>query len=69
MSIRFVHVVSNASIFPWICLYGLVFGFAYGVHYRKVGSWLSAPSGGMPPMVDELSMGAAARAEGRSDAE
>jgi len=69
MSIRFVHVVSNASIFPWICLYGLVFGFAYGVHYRKVGSWLSAPSGGMSPMVDELSMGAAARAEGRSDAE
>lgn len=69
MGIRLVHVVTDGSIMPWIAMYGLVFGFAYGVHYRKVGSWLSAPTGGMSPMVDELSMGAAARAEGRSDAE
>lgn len=67
MSIRLVHIVTNTSILPWIAMYGLVFGFAYGVHYKKVGSWLSSPSGGMSPMVDELSMGAAARAEGRPD--
>jgi hypothetical protein len=40
-----------------------VFGFAYGVHYKKVGSWLSTPSGGMKPNVDELSMGAVGRME------
>jgi hypothetical protein len=40
-----------------------VFGFAYGVHYRRVGSWLSSPSGGMKPNVDELSMGAVSRME------
>jgi phosphatidylglycerol---prolipoprotein diacylglyceryl transferase len=69
MSIRLIHIVTNTSIMPWIAMYGLVFGFAYGVHYKKVGSWLSSPSGGMSPNVDELSMGAAARAEGRPDAE
>ena len=60
---RLVHVVSNGSIGPWIAMYGLVFGFAYGVHYKKVGSWLSSPSGGMKPNVDELSMGAVSRME------
>jgi phosphatidylglycerol---prolipoprotein diacylglyceryl transferase len=63
MSVRFVHVVTNSSIMPWIALYGLVFGFAYGVHYRKVGSWIAAKSGGMKPNVDELSMGAVTRME------
>lgn len=66
MSIRFVHVLSDASLMPWIALYGLVFGFAYGVHYKKVGSWLSSPSGGMNPNVDELSMGAVARMEAKA---
>jgi prolipoprotein diacylglyceryl transferase len=63
MSVRFVHVLSNQAVLPWIILYGIVFGFAYGVHYRKVGSWLSTPSGGMKPNVDELSMGAVDRME------
>jgi prolipoprotein diacylglyceryltransferase len=64
LSIGLVDIVTHASIAPWILLYGLVFGFAYGVHYGKVGSWLRAtPSGGMKPNVDELSMGAVARME------
>ena len=66
MAMRFVHVLGNGQIFPWICLYGLVFGFAYGVHYKKVGSWISSPSGGMSPNVDELSMGAASRMEAQA---
>lgn len=65
LSIRLVHVMTNSSIAPWICMYALVFGFAYGVHYKKVGSWLSSPSGGMKPNVDELSMGAVGRMEKR----
>jgi prolipoprotein diacylglyceryl transferase len=69
MSIRLIHIVSDSAIMPWIAMYGLVFGFAYGVHYGKVGSWLSSPSRGVSPMVDELSMGAAARAEGRNETE
>ncbi len=42
--------------------------FAYGVHYKKVGSWVHHRSEGMHSHVDEMSMGAAARAEGRDDA-
>lgn len=69
LSIRLVHVMTNGAIAPWIAMYGLVFGFAYGVHYKKVGSWLSSPSGGMKPNVDELSMGAVTRMEQRDPAE
>ena len=63
LSVRFVHVLGDASVIPWIAMIGLVFGFAYGVHYKKVGSWISSPSGGMKPNVDELSMGAVTRME------
>jgi len=63
MSYRLIHLLSDWSIFPWIAIYGLVFGAAYGLHYKKVGSWLSTPSNGMKPNVDELSMGAAQRME------
>ncbi len=63
VGVRLVHVIGNGSIFPWIALFGTVFGFAYGVHYGKVGSWLKNPSGGMKPNVDELSMGAVQRME------
>jgi prolipoprotein diacylglyceryltransferase len=63
LSIRFIHVLSNPQLLPWLLLYGVVFGFAYGVHYRKVGSWLEKPSAGMDSNVNELSMGAAARME------
>jgi prolipoprotein diacylglyceryltransferase len=63
MSVRFVHVLSDAAVMPWVCMIGLVFGFAYGVHYKKVGSWITSPSGGMKPNVDELSMGAVSRME------
>lgn len=69
LGIRFVHVLTDTSLMPWIALYGLVFGFAYGVHYKKVGSWLSSPSGGMNPNVDELSMGAVARMEAKARGE
>ncbi len=69
MGIRLVHILGNSQIFPWIALYGLVFGFAYGVHYKKVGSWIQSPSGGMNPNVDELSMGAVSRMEAKARAE
>jgi phosphatidylglycerol---prolipoprotein diacylglyceryl transferase len=42
MTVRFVHVLGNGSLMPWVLLGGLVFGFAYGVHYKKVGSWISS---------------------------
>lgn len=70
LGIRLTEVITHSAIAPWVLMYGLVFGFAYGVHYGKVGSWLSGrPSRGMKPNVDEFSMGAAARLEGsaRSD--
>jgi prolipoprotein diacylglyceryl transferase len=67
MSRRLVHVMTNGTIAPWIALFGTVFGFAYGVHYGKVGSWIQKPSGGMKPNVDELSMGAAQRMEAQAD--
>lgn len=64
VGVRLAHVIGSGQIFPWLVLYGVVFGFAYGVHYGKVGSWLSAPpSGGMNPNVDEMSLGAVARME------
>ena len=47
----------------------VLFGFAYGVHYKKVGSWIQSPSGGMNPNVDELSMGAVSRMEAKARAE
>lgn len=64
LSHRLIHVLTDSSILPWILMYGLIFGCAYGVHYKKVGSWIQNPSGGMKPNVDELSMGAVARMEG-----
>ncbi|MFO0633923.1 MAG: prolipoprotein diacylglyceryl transferase family protein [Nannocystaceae bacterium] len=69
LSVRLIHVVTNGAIAPWIAMYGLVFGFAYGVHYKKVGSWIQSPSGGMNPNVDELSMGAVQRMEKASRGE
>ena len=63
MSVRYVHTVQNWAITGWVALFGLVFGLTYGVHYKKVGQWISAPSGGMNPNVDELSMGAVQRME------
>lgn len=71
LSYRLIHFFSDMSLLPWVILIGMVFGAAYGVHYKKVGSWLSTPSGGMNPNVDELSMGAVQRMEStaRRDAE
>lgn len=66
LSHRLVHVLTNGTIAPWIALFGTVFGFAYGVHYGKVGSWLKNPSGGMKPNVDEMSMGAVQRMEAKA---
>ncbi|MCX4246769.1 prolipoprotein diacylglyceryl transferase [Paraliomyxa miuraensis] len=43
MGIRMVHVLANTSVLPWIVLCGLIFGFAYGVHYKQVGSWIQHP--------------------------
>jgi len=64
VSHRFIDILGNGSLMGWIAAFGLIFGCAYGVHYRKVGSWIQHPSGGMKPNVDEFSMGAVARMEG-----
>lgn len=69
MGTRLIHVIGDGSLFPWIGLFGMVFGFAYGVHYKKVGSWISTPSSGMKPNVDELSMGAVSRMESKARGE
>lgn len=61
MSIRWIHIVTDSSLMPWLPLIGLVFGLAYGVHYKNVGSWITSKSHGMGANVDELSMGAAQR--------
>ena len=69
MGVRLVHVITDGSVIGWVATIGVVFGFAYGVHYKKVGSWISSPSGGMNPNVDEMSMGAATRMEAKARGE
>jgi len=69
MGVRLVHVLGDGALIPWVAMGGLIFGFAYGVHYKKVGSWISSPSGGMNPNVDELSMGAVTRMEAKARGE
>ncbi len=69
LGIRLVHILGNGQVIGWLALYGIVFGFAYGVHYGKVGSWLKSPSGGMNPNVDELSQGAVGRMEAKARGE
>lgn len=66
-TVRLIDVVLNPAVAPWIAMYALVFGFAYGVHYGKVGSWLTPNTGGLNADVDELSMGAAARLRKRRE--
>lgn len=66
LSHRLVHIFADWTTMKWILMYGLIFGCAYGVHYKKVGSWIQNPSGGMKPNVDELSMGAVARMEAQA---
>ena len=63
MSIRYVHVITDPSVFGWLAGIGAVCFLAYGVHFKKVGSWLTSLSGGVGPNVDEMSMGAAERLE------
>lgn len=61
MGVRWIHMVTDWTVVRWIVMIGTVFGLAYGVHYKKVGSWIAHASGGVKPNVDELSMGAAQR--------
>ncbi|MEM6990636.1 MAG: prolipoprotein diacylglyceryl transferase family protein [Myxococcota bacterium] len=63
LNYRFIHLLGDTAVLPWVAAAGLVFGAAYGVHYKKVGSWISSPSSGMKPNVDEMSMGAVQRME------
>jgi len=63
MSVRLVHLLGDTAILPWVAACALVFGAAYGVHYKQVGSWITSPSGGMKPNIDEMSMGAVQRME------
>jgi len=64
---RFVHTIVDVEALIYCLLTFFVAAGAFGVHYRNVGSWLSKPSGGVTPSVDELSMGAAIRDGGRAD--
>lgn len=41
LGIRYIHVLGDPAILPWILTYGVVFGTVYGVHYKHVGSWLA----------------------------
>ena len=64
---RFVHTIVDVEALIYCLLTFFVAAGAFGIHYRNVGSWLSKPSGGVAPSVDELSMGAAIRDDGRDD--
>jgi prolipoprotein diacylglyceryl transferase len=61
---RFIHTLTHGPVIPYFVLTFLAAAAAFGVHYKAVGSWIAKTSGGVAPNVDELSMGAAARAEG-----
>lgn len=58
---RYIHTLSLAPAIPYFVFIFLAACAAFGVHYKSVGSWMSKPSGGMNPTIDELSMGAAER--------
>jgi prolipoprotein diacylglyceryltransferase len=64
---RFIHTLTWGPAIPYFIFTFFAACAAFGVHYKAVGSWISKPSGGVTPQVDELSMGAAAREEGRED--
>jgi prolipoprotein diacylglyceryltransferase len=64
---RFIHTLTWGPAIPYFIFTFIAACAAFGVHYKAVGSWISKPSGGVTPQVDELSMGAAARVEGHED--
>lgn len=64
---RYVHTLASTGAIPYFIFTFFVAAAAFGMHYKAVGSWLSKPSGGVGTMVDEMSMGAARRVDGRDD--
>ena len=40
LGVGLFDVLSDSAILPWVLSYGVVFGAVYGVHYKRVGSWL-----------------------------
>ncbi len=43
VGIRFTEILGNGTLMLWILGFGLAFGIPYGVHYKKVGQWISKP--------------------------
>jgi len=42
LSVRWITVVRDAAVMRWVVAFGCFFFFVYGVHYKKVGSWVSS---------------------------
>jgi hypothetical protein len=62
MQVRFVHTITRPDAVPYIIGTWFVAAMAFGVHYKKVGSWMNNQgSGGSGANVDEMSMGASER--------
>jgi prolipoprotein diacylglyceryl transferase len=40
LGVRLVHVLTDPALLSWIAPIGVVAFLAFGVHYKKVGSWL-----------------------------
>jgi prolipoprotein diacylglyceryl transferase len=61
LGVRLTAVATDAALVPWLGLIFFVCFLAYGVHYKKLGSWVAPTTAGMAPTVDEMSAGAAER--------
>ncbi|MCA9689829.1 MAG: prolipoprotein diacylglyceryl transferase [Nannocystaceae bacterium] len=67
VSTRYLDTLANPELTLMFIGVFLVALLSFGVHYRKVGSWVTHGRGGVAANVDEMSMGAAFRAEGHGD--
>lgn len=45
VSVRFTDILMNGKLMLWIGMFALAFGIPYGVHYKKVGQWISDDDG------------------------
>ncbi|MGB1012537.1 MAG: prolipoprotein diacylglyceryl transferase [Nannocystaceae bacterium] len=67
MQVGLFSSMTDTALLPYLGITFVAAILAYGVHYKQVGSWVHTRSEGMHTQVDEMSMGAAARADGRDD--
>lgn len=40
LDVGWADVLSNVSVLEWVLPFSMIFFFAYGVHYKAVGSWI-----------------------------